>query len=183
MRIGFDLDNIFIGGPPLIPHTIIERMYKKRDHGELLYRIPSYPDQLLRQIIHLPMLRPPMKKNLVFLEALAKKNKNLYLISSRYKFLEKRTAALVKKHKLDTHFHQMFFNFANEQPHLFKNAILKELKLDSYVDDDLSLLKYVAKDNPTTTFFWLTSANYSQPLPKNIVQIRALTEITKDKKL
>lgn len=177
MNIGFDLDNVFINTPPFIPSTVIEKLYIKRDHGKLLYRIPSYPEQLFRRATHLPFLRPGITHNLEVLNNLPKKENKLYLISSRFKFLEKQTKAVIKKYKLNTIFDQMYFNFENEQPHEFKNKILQQLSLDIYIDDDLSLLRYVAKHNPKTQFFWLSNHAPKNPLPGNIQMITKLSDI------
>lgn len=179
MNIGFDLDNIFISTPPFVPKKIIDRLYKKRDNGVLLYRIPSIPEQLFRRSTHIPLLRPAIKDNLEFLRRISKKDNRLYLISSRFKFLEKRTAKLVKRYGLDKIFDEMYFNFENAQPHIFKNEIIKKLDLDLYIDDDLSLIKHVAKDNAKTRFFWLKTKPETQVLPDNILKISKLEEIFK----
>ena len=177
MNIGFDLDKIFINTPPFIPKSFIEKMYKKRDNGALVYRIPGRVEQVIRNISHMPMFRPAIKANLNFLKHLPKENNKYYLISSRFKFLEKRTQNLIQKNRLDKIFDKMFFNFANEQPHVFKNRIINNLKLDYYIDDDLSLLKYVAEHNPKTKFFWLTQESKKMHLPENIVISQQLSDI------
>lgn len=177
MNIGFDLDKIFINTPPLIPKSLIEKLYKKRSNEVLTYRIPGPVEQIIRNITHLPILRRAITENLIFIRNLPKENNEFYLISSRFKFLEKRTKNLTKKHKLDKIFNKMFFNFSNEQPHIFKNRIIKDLKLDYYIDDDLALLKYVAEHNPKTKFFWVTQDSPKISLPKNIVAIKQLSEI------
>ncbi len=177
MKIGFDLDKVFIDSPPLIPPGLLEKYYKKRDNGVLLYRIPAYPEQIFRKALHLPFLRPSIKENVDFLKHISKKENKLYLISSRYKFLEKETNRLIKKHQLAGLFDGMYFNYNNMQPHFFKDAVLKTLRLDRYIDDDLSLLKHVAKNNPQTKFFWLNHTKEQQPLSNNIVAITKLPEI------
>lgn len=177
MNIGFDLDKIFIDYPPFISPRVIDKLYKKKDNGVLLYRIPSYPEQLLRRASHMPFLRPAIKANLEFLKSISKKDNNLYLISSRFKFLEKRTTKLIKRYGLDQIFNEMFFNFANIQPHIFKREIIDKLNLDIYVDDDLSLIKHAAKNNTQTKFFWLNTFGGKQDLPGNIIEISTLTEI------
>jgi hypothetical protein len=181
MNIGFDLDKIFINYPPFLPSVLFDKFYKKRDNGVLLYRIPTYPEQLFRKFLHLPIMRPPIKENLAVLKSISKKSNKLFLISSRYKFLEPETTRLVKRYHLDKIFTELYFNFENKQPHLFKNDVLKKLKLDMYIDDDLSLLKHVAKDNPKTKFFWLTPFTKDERLPKNIFPITQLSEIVKGK--
>jgi len=177
MNIGFDLDNIFISTPPFVPKHIIDKLYKKRDNGVLLYRIPSLPEQLFRRSTHMPLLRPAIKENLEFLKNISKKNNKLYLISSRFKFLEKRTEKLIKKHGLDKVFDEMYFNFENIQPHIFKNEIIKRLNLDVYIDDDLSLIKHVARENGKTKFFWLSNSGQKQELSENIFSISSLSDV------
>ncbi len=143
----------------------------------LLYRIPGPAGQIVRSISHLPVFRPPIKENLDFLHLFPKDKNQLYLISSRFKFLENKTKGIIKKYHLDKIFDGMYFNFANEQPHLFKNRIIKNLKLDYYIDDDLSLLNYVAKDNPRTKFFWLTNQPGKTTSFSNIHAISKLPDV------
>jgi len=177
MNIGFDLDKVFIDYPPFVSPKVMDKLYKKKDNGVLLYRLPSYPEQLLRKASHFPLLRQGIKGNLDFLRSVSKNEHKLYLISSRFKFLERTTQRLIKRYGFDTIFDGMYFNFANEQPHLFKDRVLKQLHLDLYVDDDLSLLKHVAKNNKDTKFFWLTPQKPQKSLPENIFAVSKLGEI------
>ena len=177
MKIGFDLDKIFIDYPPIVPDRMIDRLYKKKSNGVLLYRIPSRPEQIVRRLSHLSIFRPPIYENISFLKSLPKDKHELFLISSRYKFLKKTTEQLMKKHAFDKIFSGRYFNFDNKQPHLFKAEVLKKLKIDIYVDDDLHLLKYVAKENPKTMFYWLTPVETNEKLPKNIKPVHRLPDI------
>ncbi len=179
MNLGFDLDKVFIDYPPLIPDSVLNHLYKKKANGILIYRIPSRPEQILRGLIHLPFLRPKIKKNIEFLQSLSKKDNKLYLISSRFSFLEKTTDKLTKKYGFDNIFDEMYFNFSNKQPHLFKDEILKKLKIDRYVDDDFHLIKYVAKQNKKVKFYWLNSQRRTHMLTRNITAISNLEDILK----
>lgn len=179
MNIGFDLDKIFINNPPFIPSTIIEKLYRKKANGILLYRMPSRPEQLLRLFTHYPLFRPLIKKNIEFVKLLSAQNSHkYYLISSRFKFLQKRTEKLTKKLNFEKVFHGIHFNFTNKQPHLFKNEVIKNLKIDRYVDDDLPLLKFLAKENPKIRFFWFNNKK-KEELGKNLHAITHLSEILK----
>jgi len=175
MNIGFDLDRIFINTPPFIPAAIIERLYRKKSNGILLYRIPSRQEQIIRIISHHPLFRPGIKKNLTFVKSLASTNNNqLFLISSRFAFLKIQTDGIVKKYKLENIFQKLYFNFADIQPHIFKLEIIKKLKLDKFVDDDLYLLKYIASKNNHTKLYWLNK-KLNKKISKNI---RAITRIS-----
>ncbi len=179
MNIGFDLDKIFINYPPFMPDWLIDKLYKEKDNGILKYRIPGKAEQLIRKASHHPILRPLIKENVDFLGQLAKdKNNNLFLISSRFEFLKRRTDKLSKKYHFDEIFKKLYFNYNNIQPHIFKDEAIKEAKIDRYVDDDLSLLKYVAGTNPETLFFWLHPANHTQKqLDKNLFAITHINQL------
>lgn len=177
MNLGFDFDKIFIDYPPFVPHTLIDRLYKKRADGVLSYRIPSRPEQLIRLLTHHPRFRPPIVENIAFIKNLSKqKEHKYYLISSRFGFLKNITRKLISLHGLDTAFDAMHFNFENNQPHIFKNKVLQKFKIDRYVDDDLPLLKFLASENPKTTLFWLNNKVQSR-LENTIFAITRLSEM------
>lgn len=177
MNIGFDLDRIFIDTPPFIPDWIIDRIYKKKDNGVLLYRIPGTIEQKIRQISHLSYFRPAMRENIQLLMKLAaSKNNTIFLISGRFGFLQHQTEKIMKRHGLAHLFKQSYFNTHNEQPHIFKSRIIKEKNIDTFIDDDLSLLKYLAKKNISTHFYWLNDKIQTM-IEKNLSGITELQQI------
>lgn len=174
MKIGFDLDKIFIDYPPFIPTNLIDRLYKQKSNGVLLYRIPSKLEQIIRVISHYPFLRPPILENIEFVKKLTSNKKNkYYLVSSRFSFLKDQTDNIIGKYNLSKIFNSMFFNFQDQQPHTFKDQVIKKMKIDLYVDDDLPLLEYLANKNINTKFFWLNRKG-SKPLGGNLFAIRDL---------
>jgi hypothetical protein len=102
MKIGFDLDKVFINTPPLVPGIVIDKLYKQKANGTLLYRIPTKFEQEFRKLTHLPAFRPSIKENIEALKEYSNKNNQLYLISSRFSFLEETTEKLVKRHSFTT---------------------------------------------------------------------------------
>lgn len=177
MNVGFDLDRVFIDYPPLIPHSLIDRLYKSKVNGKLFYRIPSRGEKWLRLLTHHSFFRPPIVRNIAYLKELAanKRHKH-YLISSRFGFLKNKTEELVRKHQLDELFDALHFNYNNKQPHLFKNEIIKKLRIERYVDDDLPLLRFLSNHHPKTIFFWLNKNNQSK-ISKNLYGIINLTQM------
>ena len=176
MNIGFDLDKIFIDYPPFIPDIILDKFYKKKSNGELVYRIPAKPEQFLRYLIHHPLLRPPIKKNLEFLKEFSKTENDLFLVSSRFGFLEKRTNELIQRYGLEKLFKGLYFNYGNKQPHIFKDAIIKKLHIKIYIDDDFALIKYLAAKNPKVKFFWLNT-KMNKNVTENITAITNLSQV------
>jgi len=177
IKIGIDFDKVFVSYPPIIPSSLIEYLYKKRNH-KLSYRIPGKIEQTIRILSHMPALRMPIKHNIVSLKKLANKNRyDIYLVSSRFSFLESRTMDWDKKHKVFKFFKKIYFNFNDEQPHLFKDKIIKSEKVENFIDDDLDLLLYLSKNNSKVNFFWVTNNGFSNlSLPKNISKIKTLEE-------
>src|SRR5471030_2258708 len=128
MNIGFDLDKIFINHPPYISDKLVDRLYKQKNKEDLLYRIPSKTEQLFRLATHAKTFRRPMKENLKFLAEITKKKDNKYfLVTGRFGFLKKKTEAFINKHNFDKIFDGMYFNYDNEQPHKFKDTVIKSL--------------------------------------------------------
>lgn len=176
MRIGFDLDRIFISTPPGVPDVIIERLYRKKTNGTLAYRMPSEKEQMVRIFSHKPLFRPAIKKNIAFLKMIANKEDELFIISSRFGFLKPATELIIKQHHLHKFFSELHFNYENRQPHIFKHEVIKNLQLDKYVDDDLYLLKYIASRNNKTKLFWF-NAKHNKKISNNITAITHLEDM------
>jgi len=79
---------------------------------------------------------------------------------------------------LDKIFNDMLFNFTDQQPHIFKDRVIKKMKIDRYVDDDLPLLEFLADKNRKIKFFWLNK-KHAKPLGKNLSAIKNLSEMVK----
>lgn len=178
MNIGFDLDGIFVGLHPLIPKEFIEWLYKGPQNHKPRYRFPSTQlEQNIRIWSHIALLRPKISGNAEFLKELsADKKNNIFLISSRYEFLTKQTLSLFKKYDLENYFFKIYLNSQNEQPHLFKKAVLEKLNLDIFVEDDLMLLQFLQKFFPKTKLLWY-NPNNTKRIPSGILHIKSLKEI------
>lgn len=177
MNIGFDLDKIFVNHPPLIPSWLMQKLYGEKIHGNLSYRIPGKLEQFLRRLSHLPFLRQPIQQNIqMVVHVKNKKNIQLFLISSRYNFLKRRTDEIIEKNKFKNIFSGLFFNYDNQQPHIFKSAMITSNHIQRYVDDDLPLLQFLAAKHPRTTFFWLNSKR-NDKLKKNLYAITYLSTV------
>lgn len=179
LKIAFDFDRVFVNYPPFIPSTLIEYLYKRRNH-KLSYRIPGKIEQQIRILSHISFFRPPIKDNILTLVKIFNEDEFLiYLISSRFSFLRKRTEEWNRNHKISKYFEKMYFNFDDEQPHLFKDKIIKKEKINIFIDDDLDLLFYLAGQNPNVNFYWLSKSSTRKKLSRNITHIKTLGEFFK----
>lgn len=180
-KIGFDFDKVFVNYPPLVPDIIVEKLYKKNSKN-LAYRIPGSLEQKIRILSHHTYLRAPMKDNIQLLSELKKSKKyKLYLLSSRFSFLKKRTDSWIKKNNIAQYFEGLYFNYEDKQPHEFKEEIINKLKLTDYIDDDIDALLYLAKKNPDINFYWLNPGLLKQDkiLIKNLKIISSLKMLEK----
>lgn len=108
------------------------------------------------------------------------------IVTGRYSFLDSVTKALLKRNKLDKALDHLWTNHNDEQPHLFKERIIKKNNLKYFVDDDIFMLDYLAEKFPKTNFFWYSKSPYfhevnSRVLKKNsnISMISSLKELNK----
>jgi phosphoglycolate phosphatase-like HAD superfamily hydrolase len=155
LRIVFDLDGIIVDKPPLIPKKVLEWLFRGNVDNHLHYRFPrSKIEQIIRKLSHFYLFRPPIKENIAFINRLAQKpGYELYIVSGRYSFLKKETANWLGKRGLNSVFKKVYLNKSNDQPHLFKEEVLKDLKADIFVDDDEALCDYLAQKLKATKIF------------------------------
>jgi len=178
-RIGFDFDKIFVNYPQFIPDALVNRLYKKKTQ-KLTYRFPGTIEQKIRIFSHHHLFRTPIMYNINVLKAISRNGIETYLISSRFGFLKNKTEYWVRKYSMQRLFKEIHFNYDNNQPHKFKEGVLRQLRLTHYIDDDLDLLLYLSKKLPSTHFYWLTSnSKYNKKLPGNISVIKTLKDIPK----
>lgn len=179
MRIGFDLDGIFIDTPPFVPKKVIEWLYRERANHVLSYRMPSKFERLIRKLSHHSVFRPHIEKNIRFVKQRTVKNAHsYYLISGRFGFLKNQTDRVLAKYGLAVPFDKIYLNESSKQPHLFKRAVLRRLRIDRYVDDDLPLLMFLARKQPNVTFFWLNK-KLRRKLRTNLFALTSLADVVK----
>ncbi|MFC1624811.1 hypothetical protein ACFL15_00305 [Patescibacteria group bacterium] len=157
IRVGLDFDGVIVNKPPLVSKKMIEKLFKGGKKG-LHWRIPSSElEQFIRKLSHFYLFRPPFKKNLELVKELGEKeNIEVYLITSRYSFLEKETYRWLKKRKINDVFSKYILNLKDQQPHIFKKEALKELNLDYYFDDDPLIVDFLGKEIKDLKVFYVT---------------------------
>lgn len=160
LKVGFDLDGIIVDKPFFVPKPIIEWLYRAHNGNHKKYRVPAWkPEILIRKLSHHWAFRLPLRKNLSLVKKIAQqKHIEAYIISGRYNFLKNRTKQWFKIHKLNGYFKKKYINMDNEQPHLFKEKMIKKLNLDYFFDDDPLTYEYL-KDKIKKTKFYLVKNN------------------------
>ncbi|KUK82644.1 MAG: hypothetical protein XD98_0542 [Microgenomates bacterium 39_6] len=165
IKIGFDLDGVIVGRPPLVPKRFLERLFRGGKEG-LVYRFPDNKiNRFLRKLSHHYFFRPPIKDNLTFLKKLAQDpDVEVYLISGRYGFLKKETQEWLDRWGVNNGLAGIFLNEENLPPHIFKEKILKKLDLDVYLEDDEQIVSFLKEKIPQTKFYWVDDENFNLPV-------------------
>jgi FMN phosphatase YigB (HAD superfamily) len=180
IKIAFDLDGVIVDTPPLIPKSLLELLFRGTTKEVLHYRFPkSKIERLIRKISHFYLFRPPINKNIEFIKELAKnKSYKLYLISGRYSFIKAETENWLNKREIAAMFDRVYLNLNDEQPHLFKERILKEVKPQIFIDDDDLLLNYlIPKFEEITIYHFSLDPAKKTKLPSRAKTVTSLTEV------
>ena len=170
-RVAFDLDGVIIDKPPIIPKKMLECLFRGKGKGSSLhYRFPSTKlEQGIRKLSHYYLFRPPIEESLRVIRKMAKEEKfDFFIVSARYSFLEKETQKWLEKRGINGLFQKVYLNIDNEQPHLFKEKKLKDLKADVFIDDDNLLADYLADSLSNIKIYCLSSANHHSARAKNV---------------
>jgi hypothetical protein len=156
IKIAFDLDGIFVDKPPIIPKRLLEFLFRGSRKKILHYRFPhSAIEQTIRKISHFYLFRPPIQKNIEFLKKIASSGDyEIFIVSGRYSFLKKETMSWLEKRGIKSFFKEVFVNLGDDQPHLFKEKILRQIKPDIFIDDDPVLVDYLVKKGLSNVFFF-----------------------------
>jgi hypothetical protein len=160
-KVGFDLDGVIVGKPFFIPKSLLEWLYRAHDGQEKKYRVPDFlPEIYLRKASHHWLMRPPLQRNLKKVRKIIR-NENIdpYFISGRFSFLSHRTQVWLEKHLPDFTFDRVFINTKNEQPHLFKEKMIKKLGINNFFEDDPLTLKYLKEKLPKIKFHSIKGDN------------------------
>jgi len=144
LKVGFDFDGVVAYNPLRIARPILFLTKKIiLQPKELSFFCPQNAWQrFCWKIIHESSFFPA--PGFTLLKKLLKKEKiEGYLLTSRYGHLEEQFYRWLKKHNADKLFKGYFLNKKDEQPHKFKERMIKKLKLDLYLDDNWDIVNYL----------------------------------------
>jgi len=185
LRIGVDFDGVVAYNPFRVIRAPIA-FVKENILGikKLRFFIPkNWWQQIIWTIIHESSILPANGVGL--LRETAKKNQvELYLITARFDCLKENTYRWIKKYGLESLFKEILINENYEQPHVFKERVIKEKNLDYYIEDNWDIVTSV-KGKTKTKVFWIynfldSGRKYEYKFP---YLKRALEKIRKDERL
>lgn len=147
LKVGFDLDGVLLYNPARLFRPIIALIKRKkiiinRNHLEFYVPKPGL-GQFFWELLHKSSmwLAPGFNE----IEELKKAKKiEAYLITGRFGHLQENYEMWRKKMNADSLFMKSFMNSSDEQPHLFKERLIRELKLDYFIEDNWDIVRYLA---------------------------------------
>jgi hypothetical protein len=146
LKVGFDLDGVLLYNPARVVRPIIALMKKKKvilQREQLEFYVPEPGlGQFFWELLHKSSmwLAPGFDQ----IEKL--KQQGLiepYLITGRFGHLRDDYLKWKEKMNSDQIFVKSFMNDRDEQPHLFKERLIKELKLDYFIEDNWDIVQYL----------------------------------------
>ncbi|MBD3250402.1 MAG: hypothetical protein GF381_02430 [Candidatus Pacebacteria bacterium] len=160
LRVGFDLDGVLLYNPARLARPLISVLKKKHiaiDRKELEFYVPKPGwEQFFWELLH---------KSSIFIAPGFGRIKKLkdqgliepYLVTARFNHLKKDFDNWKKKMEADQLFECCYLNEADEQPHLFKQRLIKELGLNVFIEDNWDIVNYLHRQCQQTDIFWISN--------------------------
>ena len=164
LKVGFDLDGVILYNPARIVRPIIVIIKRVLFHKTALkfYYPRSNWEKLIWRIFHWSsFITAPGLSDLI---KLAQSGKiEAYIITGRFDYLKDDFHGWIKKINGNKFLKGYYHNVKNEQPHLFKEKMIKKLDLDIYVEDNWDIVNYLAnkidalsnKQNKKVQILWI----------------------------
>lgn len=157
IRVGFDLDGVLLYNPLRLarPFVALAKSLLHISNDQNKFHIPKTPaEQFIWRIPHLLSIFTP--KGFEELPEMAKSGDfELYLITARYAYLYPYLKRFIDKKNATEFFKEIIYNKSNEQPHLYKARVIKDLELDYYVEDNWDVVQHLNEQLPDTQTLWM----------------------------
>jgi hypothetical protein len=98
------------------------------------------------------------------------------IVSGRYGYLDAQIPVWLKRRGLDTVFTAVYANENNEQPHVFKERMLKKLQLDYFIEDNFDIVSYVQKRVKTKICWIYNICDKGQTYQRKFSSIQAILQ-------
>jgi hypothetical protein len=146
LKIGFDFDGVLVYNPLRVgrlPVSWVKRkLFKPK---KLKFWHPKKPyEKAFWKLAHKTSIFPAVGYKRL-LTMLKKSQIKGYVITGRFSFLKDDFEGWLEKYDPEKLFAGYFLNEKNEQPHLFKERMIRELKLDYFVEDNWDIVKYLSE--------------------------------------
>lgn len=166
IRIGLDFDGVVAYNPLRVvraPITFIKHNIIKKKTTE--FYIPTTPFmKFLFWLPHQFSFFPG--RGMGYLRQLVRDgNVEAYIVSGRYGYLDAQIPQWLKQRRLHDIFTEVHANTDNEQPHLYKERMVRQLRLDYFIEDNLDIVKHLSQTTPVRIYWIYNIFDRCHPYP------------------
>jgi hypothetical protein len=154
IRVGFDFDGVLFYNPARVirPFIYFFKRYILGVKKTKFYVPKNGLTQKIATLLHKSSLMPNKGFD-DFLKLINHPDYEVYIITARLSFLKDDLENLLRKFDIKN-VKKIIQNIGDEQPHTFKERLVKELKLDYYVEDNWDIVKHLT-EKTNTTVVWI----------------------------
>jgi len=146
VRVGFDLDGVLLYNPARIVRPMVasvKHAFMGRKPLHFYYPVTD-AEKALWHMFHLSsiFLSPGIRGIRSLVED---GTVEAYIVTARYDFIGRHLKAWARKRGISPLFTDIIHNAGDEQPHLFKERIIRKLGLRYFVEDNYDIVNYLKK--------------------------------------
>ena len=163
IKVAFDMDGVLLYNPSRIFRTLISKSKKANlfPRKELEF---YHPQNKFEKWFWLFLHKSSFKIANGFkkLEKMVKAGDlEIYIVSGRFSCLQNDSKKWLKKLNKKNMFKGIYFNDCDQDPHVFKEKMLKELQVDYFVEDNWDVVNYLHHKlelkNQKPEIWWVTN--------------------------
>ncbi|MBP6993661.1 hypothetical protein KBB12_00270 [Candidatus Woesebacteria bacterium] len=152
IKVGFDLDGVLFFNPLRFVRGPLDLIKKG---GTLQYIPKTRLEQFLWRILHMSSFTPASGWQTIRTLTRAKLIEP-YVITARFKCLQKDFEKCMRVVDAPDYFVGCYQNLNDEQPHKYKERMIKELNLEYYVEDNWNIVEHLTKTT-SAQILWVSN--------------------------
>jgi hypothetical protein len=156
IKIGFDFDGVLYYNPikAVRPFIYFVKKYVFKINKTKFYIPKNNRLKYIVAFLHRSSIMPNFGFN-AFLQLLNNPKYEVYIITARLSFIKNDIKCLLKNYDLKN-VKEIIQNTTDIQPHIYKEKVIKKLKLDYYIEDNWDIVKHLI-ENTNTKIIWMSN--------------------------
>lgn len=155
IRIGFDFDGVLFYNPIRLLRPVLDLVKKYILHvpSTTFYVAKTKNSHAIMRLVHASSFMPNVGLR-DFLALIDHPKYEVFVVTARQAFLLPDLYLLLKIYNVHIPHNIIYCNKHDEQAHVFKERMMKKLKLDFYVEDNWDIVDYL-RQKTKTRVVWL----------------------------
>jgi len=155
IRVGFDFDGVLFYNPIRLLRPLLDLFKKHALHvpSTTFYVAKTKSSYAIMRLVHASSFMPNVGLS-DFLKLMNNPKYEVFVVTARQAFLMPDLYLLLKMYGVHIPHEVIYCNKRDEQAHVFKERMMKELRLDFYVEDNWDIVDYL-RQHTKTRVVWL----------------------------